>query len=299
MIDVHHHIIPKQAPQSLNFPKWSIEEDLETMDRLGIEVSLLSVPFSGNSEMILRINEHLASLVQYNTNRYGFFASLSLENIDSTLGQVEFAYQSLQAEGFILPTNYNGLYLGSEKLVPLLDELDRRNAVVLIHPTAPSGDNFPTFNRDLSVYEYPLETTRAVMDMIYNDRLTQFPNIKWIISHAGGTIPFLSHRLSIAHEWNGVLQNETEVFEAISSLYFDLALSTANNVYQCLKSVTSKSHILLGTDYPLRQESGVSKSLNHINNTAVFTQIEKQDILVNNAHRLFPRFLEKTKLQYD
>lgn len=287
MIDVHHHIIPKQAPKSLNFPKWSIEEDLEAMDRLGVEVSLLSVPVSGNSEMVLRINEHLASLVQYNTNRYGFFASLSLENIDSTLGQVEYAYQSFQAVGFILPTNYNGLYLGSEKLVPLLDELDKRNAVVLIHPTAPSGDNFPTFNRDLSVYEYPLETTRAVMDMIYNNRLSQFPNIKWIISHAGGTIPFLSHRLSIAHEWNGVSQNENEVLEAIGSLYFDLALSTADNVYQCLKSVTSESHILLGTDYPLRNESGVSKSLNHINNTSVFTQIEKQDILFNNAHKLF------------
>lgn len=290
MIDVHHHIIPKLAPKSLNFPKWSIEEDLETMGRLGIEVSLLSVPVSGNSEMILGINEHLASLVQYNPNRYGFFASLSLECIDSALGQVEFAYKSLHAEGFILPTNHNGLYLGSEKLLPLLEELNRCEAVVLIHPSAPSGENFPSFDRDLSVYEYPLETTRAVMDMIYKDRMSQFPNIKWIISHAGGTIPYLSHRLSIAHEWKGVSQNEDKVLEAINALYFDLALSTADNVYQCLKGVTSMSHMLLGTDFPLRQESGVTKSLNHINNTSVFTQIEKQDILFNNAHRLFPRF---------
>jgi len=290
MIDVHHHIVPLQAPKSLNLPKWSIEEDLETMDRLGIEVSLLSVPVSGNTEMVLRINEHLASLVQYNSNRYGFLASLSLENIDSTLGQVDFAYDSLKADGFILPTNYNGLYLGSEKLLPLLYELNRRQAVVLVHPSTPSGDNFPTFDRDLSVYEYPLETTRAVMDMIYKDRLTQFPNIKWIISHAGGAIPYLSHRLSIAHEWNGVSQDENEVLEAISSLYFDLALSTADNVYQCLKGVANISRLLLGTDLPLRCESGVSKSLDHINNTSVFTEIEKQDILFDNAHRLFHRF---------
>ena len=290
MIDVHHHIVPQQAPKSLNLPQWSIEEDSETMDRLGIKASLLSVPASGNSEMVHRINEHLAKLVQHNTKKYGFLASLSLEHIDSSLKQIEFDYHTLHADGFILPTNFNGLYLGSDALVPLLNELNRKNAVVLIHPSKPAGDNLPTFDRDLSVYEYPLETTRAVMDMIYKNRLKQFPNIKWIISHAGGTIPYLKHRLSIAHEWNGVSQNENEVLEAISSLYFDLALSTSDNVYHCLKNVTSHTHILLGTDFPLRFETGVSKSLNHIDNTTVFSQSEKQDILYHNAHSLFPRF---------
>lgn len=190
MIDVHHHIVPQHAPKSLNLPKWSIEEDSEAMDRLGIKASLLSVPATGNAEMVLCINEHLASLVQYKSKNYGFLASLCLESIDNSTEQVHSAYNSFHADGFILPTNYNGLYLGSEKLIPVLDALNRNNAVVLIHPSKPSGDNFPSFDRDLSVYEYPLETTRAVMDMIFNNGCPNFQISNGLFHTLAALYPF-------------------------------------------------------------------------------------------------------------
>ena len=290
IIDIHHHAIFQNHSKVLNLPKWSIESDCEALERMGIIGALLSLPISGSSEIVKKINTNLAELTSFDKNKYGFLASIPLGDIDAAIKEVDFAADQLNADGFIVPTNFEGTYLGSEKLVPLLEKLNQKNAIVLVHPTAPSGDNLPTFNRDLSVYEYPLETTRSVMDLIYNDRCNQFPNIKWIISHAGGTIPYLAYRLSIAGEWNGITQSSEQILQSIKSLYFDLALSTSPTVFSCLQNLINTDNILFGTDFPLRYETGVLRSINELRQYDNYSELEKSKIFAGNAKRIFPRF---------
>lgn len=128
------------------------------------------------------------------------------------------------------------------------------------------------------------------MDLIYNERCSQFPNIKWIIAHAGGAIPYLAYRLSIASEWNGITQTPEQILKDIKSLYFDLALSTAPNVFSCLHNIVDSDHILFGTDFPLRFEAGVQRSIEELNNFIGYTEKDKSNILTNNAQRIFSRF---------
>lgn len=290
IIDIHHHAIFHNHKGILNLPKWSIESDNEALDRMGIKGALLSLPISGPVAVVRKLNTGLADLYSFNPKKYGMLASLPMGDIDGALLEIDFALNQLNADGFILPTNYQGTYLGSENLLPILEELNKQNATVLVHPTLPAGDNLPIFDRDLSVYEYPLETTRSVMDLIYNNRLAQYPNIKWIISHAGGTIPYLAYRLSIAGEWNGITQTPEQILKSIKSLYFDLALSTAPNVFSCLQKIVESDHILFGTDFPLRFEAGVQKSITELNNFIGYTTKDKSNILTNNAERIFSRF---------
>jgi len=290
IIDIHHHAIFQNHKANLKLPAWSIESDQEAMERMGISGALLSLPISGPQDVIRKINSSLADLYNFNPAKYGMLASLPMANIDAALAEIDFAIHQLRADGFILPTNYQGIYLGSESLVPVLSELNRQNAVVLIHPTQPAGDNLPTFDRDLSVYEYPLETTRSVMDLVYKNRLAQFPNIKWIISHAGGAIPYLAYRLSIAAEWNGITQTPAEINSSLKSLYFDLALSTSPAVFSSLQQLVTSDHILFGTDFPLRFEQYVSGSMDEVNCFKGFTPIDKSFIFSETAQSLFARF---------
>ena len=290
IIDIHHHAIFQNHKANLKLPKWSIESDQEAMERMGICGALLSLPISGSVDIVRKLNTALADINSFNPKKYGMLASLPMRDIEGALLEIDFAINELNADGFILPTNYQGTYLGSESLLPILEELNKHNATILVHPTLPAGDNLPTFERDLSVYEYPLETTRSVMDMIYKNRLIQFPNIKWIVSHAGGTIPYLAYRLSIAGEWQAITQSKEEVIKSLQTLYFDLALSTSPSVFSSLQKLVSSDHILFGTDFPLRYEEYVTRSILEINDFQNFTDIDKSFIFSNTAKSLFTRF---------
>lgn len=290
VIDIHHHAIFQNHKANLKLPKWSIEADQEAMERMGITGALLSLPVSGSVDIVRKLNIALADVYIFNPKKYGMLASLPLGDIDGALLEIDFALKELNADGFILPTNYQGTYLGSESLLPVLEELNNRNATILVHPTMPAGDHLPTFDRDLSVYEYPLETTRSVMDMIYKNRMTQYPNIKWIISHAGGTIPYLAYRLSIAGEWQGITQTRDIVTKSLQTLYFDLALSTAPSVFSSLQQLINADHMLFGTDFPLRYEQYVARSLTEINDYENFTESDKSFIFSGTARSLFTRF---------
>lgn len=293
IIDIHHHAIFQNHHTNLKLPNWSIESDEEAMERMGISGALLSLPISGPVEAVRKINTGLAELSNFNCTKYGMLASLPMLDIDGSLNEIDFALNALSADGFILPTNFQGVYLGNEKLLPILEELNRQSAVVLVHPTMPAGDNLPSFERDLSVYEYPFETTRSVMDMVYKNRVIQFPQIKWIIAHAGGTIPFLAYRLSIAGEWNGITQTEDEVIKSLKNLYFDLALSTSPTVFSSLKYLEVDDHIVFGTDFPLRFEENVNRSIKEINAFNGFTDFDKRSIFSDTANSLFKRFSRK------
>lgn len=292
IIDVHHHVIPKKVEiGGIPCPEWSIESDREGMRRLGITGALLSLPNSDeNFETVRKLNTYLAEISAKYPKEYGVLASIPYLDTDKALEEIAYSYDILKVDGFSLVSNHAGVYLSDDRMDAVLAELNRRSAVVFVHPGKPAGDNLPSFGRHVSVYEFAFDTTRAFMDLIYKGKLKCYPNIRWIAPHAGGTIPYLSYRLSIAGEWGAITQSPEEVLASLRTLYYELALSTSPITFSALNKLVGPSHILYGTDYPVRPEQGAAASLNQLNDYDGFSEDEKQMIKSDTICKLFPRF---------
>src|SRR6266567_9513337 len=302
IIDIHHHAIPpalreailaqlKQAANSaIDLPEWTLQRDWEAMQRLGITGALLSMPGSGTPEEVHAFNTFLAETSREDPRHHGFLSNLPMEDTEAALREIASVLDTLQGDGFALPSNYQGIYLSDERMDAILAELHKRSAVVFVHPGLPAGNNLPLFGRDVSVYEFPFDTTRAMMDLIYTGKLARYSQIRWIVAHAGGTIPFLAYRLSIASEWRGITQTPEEVLAALRTLYYDLALSTSPAVFQALQAVADPSHLLFGSDFPPRPEKGVAQSLEQFFEYPGFSAEEQRSITAGTAQALFPRF---------
>jgi 6-methylsalicylate decarboxylase len=298
LIDVHHHALPpalleaqlNQAKKSLEIPEWTLQRDRETMERLGISGALLSMPGSGTCEEVHQFNTYLAETSREDPQRYGFLANLPFGDTEAALQEITYVLDTLQGDGFAMPSNYRGRYLSDERMDAILAELHKRSAVVFIHPGTPAGNDLPLFGRHVSVYEFPFETTRSVMDLIYTGKIARYSQIRWIVAHAVGTIPFLAYRLSIAREWGGITQAPEEVLASLRTLYYDLALSTSPAVFQALQALTAPSHLLFGSDFPMRREQGVAQSLEQFSRYPGFQADEQRSIASETAQALFPRF---------
>jgi predicted TIM-barrel fold metal-dependent hydrolase len=299
VIDVHHHAISSSIraaydARAVQLPEWDIQSDREAMERLGVTGTLLSMPGSGTPEQVHQFNTFLAEFSREDPQHYGFLANLPYGDSEAALREIAYVLDTLKGDGFALLSNYNGIYLSDERMDAILAELHRRAAVVFVHPGPPAGDNLPLFGRDVSVYEFTFDTTRAIMDLIYTEKLRRYPNIHWVLAHAGGTIPYLAYRLSIAREWGGITQAPEEVLAALRTLYYDLALSTSPVSFQGLQAVVDPSHILFGSDFPMRPEKGVAQSLEHLSSYPGFQADEQRSITSETAQALFPRFRQRT-----
>lgn len=306
IIDIHHHAISpalraallaqfKQTTNSaVDLPEWTLQRDWEAMQRLGITGALLSMPGSGTPAEVHAFNTFLAETSREDPRHYGFLANLPSGDTKAALREIAYVLDTLQGDGFALPSNYRGIYLSDERMDAILAELNRRSAVIFVHPGLPAGNDLPLFGRDVSVYEFPFDTTRAVMDLIYSGKMARYPQIRWIVAHAGGTIPFLAYRLSIASEWRGITQAPEEVLSSLRTLYYELALSTSPAVFQALQELAGPSHVLFGTDFPIRPEQGVAQSLEQFSRYPGFQANEQRLIGAETAQALFPRFRQRT-----
>lgn len=290
-IDVHHHVIGKNNPNAALLPPWNMKIDEETMNRMGITGALLSLPVSASPEVTRQMNNFLAQFVIYDPKKYGMLACLPTEFVDDALKEIDYAYDTLKVDGFSIPSNTKGIYIGDDRMDEILAELNRRSAVVLLHPTKPVGVTESLFVKDMSIYEFPFDTTRAMMDLIYSGKVQKYSNIKWIVSHAGGVIPYIAYRLSTVAQENKVSSlSSDEVLASLRSLYYDVALSTSSSVFFTLRELAGTSHILFGTDYPLRYEKGVTESIQQFSSYLGFDEGEKSKIMSETAKELFPRF---------
>jgi len=291
IIDIHHHVIGGKNPNAALLPPWNMEIDEQVMDRMGIAGALLSLPVASTPEVTRQMNDFLAQFVAYNPQKYGMLACLPSAHPDAALKEIEYAYETLNADGFIMPSNAGGIYIGDDRMDEILAELDRRSAVILLHPTKPATVETSLYVKDMSIYEFPFDTTRAMMDLIYRGKIQKYPNIKWIVSHAGGTIPYIAYRLSTVAEENKVSTlSAGEILASLKSLYYDVALSTSPSVFSALKELAGASHIMFGTDYPLRYEAGVTESIKQFKDYSGFSKEEQDKIMSDTAKELFPRF---------
>ena len=307
-IDTHHHMLPDffwretenaDAPVGGLAPlRWSKDVTLSFMDDAGIDVAVLSVSTPGvhtadnakASALARRCNEFAAELVRARPDRFASFACIPLPDVDASLEELSYAIDVLGLDGFVLFTNSNGVYLGDAVLEPVFEELERRKAVVFVHPN-PSPDAVAhSLGLPDNLLDFPTDTNRAVAQMHYTNRFARTPNVKYIFSHAGGSIPYLAARFAIVDEMGfiaGAEQRGTAA-DMFRRMYWDTALAASDPVLRMLRDVAGINQVLYGTDFPYQRRDLAAKSKQLLQKSAL-NDVERGAVLGGNASRLFPR----------
>jgi 6-methylsalicylate decarboxylase len=307
-IDVHFHYLSPEYrakmidavggwPDGFPAPQWSAEATLAMMERTGIATGMLSVSSPGvhfgndaQARLIARsVNEFAARTMGDHRGRFGGFASLPLPDVDGALEEIAYALDTLKLDGVVMLTNFNGVYLGDNRLDPVFDELNRRGAVVFIHPTSPICWQQSALGYPRPMIEFTFDSTRAVVNLIFSGTTTRCPRLRIIVPHAGGTIPFLARRIGMfGRGLAGTTPINTE--EHLRKLYYDLAGSPGANAIAPLLEMTERSHILYGSDYVHTPEAIVSAHLAELISSKLLSPEDFQAIGRANALSLFPRF---------
>lgn len=287
-------------PDGFPTPEWDIDEQLENMETLGIEFAFmeLSSPglYSKDKEKTLRyarrINEEGAQLVRQHPERLGFLATLPLPYINESIVEAKYAFDTLGADGIGLLTNSGGVYLGDSRYDGLMQELDRRGALVVMHPTAPAV-SVPNVCEDLSMptMEYFFETTRTFSNMVLKDTFDHFPNIKWIIPHAGAFLGVLAERFeafALMLRFSD-LDRRADIMEDMRHVYFDVAGFSEPKQIEALLKTVDASYLLYGSDTPYTEITACIGQTNALENTDKLTNLQRQMIFTDNALELIPR----------
>jgi predicted TIM-barrel fold metal-dependent hydrolase len=307
-IDVHHHIVPPSYARWLaseglrdaggrEIPRWSAEDALALMDEHEIATAVVSVSTPGvhlhpgaDRQGVARakareLNEFAARLAQDHRGRFGFFATLPVLDVDAALEEARYAFDTLRATGVILLTNVHGRYLGAPDDEPLFAELDRRSAVVFVHPSelpAPRMDGMPPFAAD-----FLLDTTRAAYRLVRNGIVRRYPSVRIILSHAGGFVPYASHRLALAMTAD-TQRPPSEVLEDFATFYFDTALSGSPAALPSLLAFAKPGHVLFGSDWPYAPPIAVGYFTGQLDAWAALDVAGHAAIDRGNAELLFP-----------
>jgi predicted TIM-barrel fold metal-dependent hydrolase len=271
-IDVHCHLLPPvyleelkkhgaEMEDGLPLPEWNAEAHLKFMSEAGIETAVISLsspqPYFDNAEesqlCIRKINEAAAELKRKYPDRFKFCAALPLPDVKAAIKEAIYALDTLHADGIKLASNSRGQYLGDAALDTLMSVLNGRNAVIMIHPHRPTPQQENVFtSHAIALYEYPAETTRAVINMLSRNILVRFPNLKVIVPHTGSFLPFAIPRMRAIYPIllkNNVMQ-QIDIQANLSRLYYDLAGSPTPEMLKMLLTITQPEHIMYGSDYP-------------------------------------------------
>ena len=312
-IDVHHHILPDvfwRATNDAHNPvggiqpaPWSKESTLSYMDDAGIDVAITSISTPGvhmgddaaARDLARRVNELSAELIQEHPDRFGGFAALPLPDVDGALRALEYGLDVLKLDGVVLFSNARGIYLGDARFRPLFDELERRAAVVFVHPSASPDAAARTLGLPDSLIDFTADTTRALAQLHYGNTFARTPNVRYIFSHAGGTVPYLATRFAIVDEMNVIRGAEERgpAANTLRRLYWDTALSWRPPVLHMLRTVVGLGQVLFGSDYPyLRRDLAVACRA-EVETSAELDREESGAVLAANAIKLFPRLARR------
>ena len=303
IVDIHAHLTPPEYIQDLNgtglvLPpslNWSPAKHLEDMDRAGVDITILSVTTPGiwfgdvarARKMSRYTNDYGAHLVKTHGKRFGQFAAIPLPDTEGSLHEIEYGLDVLKADGIALFTSYDGKWLGDKAFDEVFAELNRRKAIVYVHPTSPACCvNTLPYIPDAMI-EYGTDTTRAIVNYIFLGAARRFPDVKMIWSHAGGSMPYLIERFDQSEKLPSVRANVPDGFRAEARKFFYDTAQSANPVAMSgLRQVVPVSQILFGTDVPFRNCVEHVKALE---SNGVFTQDELKGIWRSNAQRIIPR----------
>ena len=267
-IDVHYHYAPPAwlgAVKAVNpagqqvWDAWSTQRAVSDMDQNGVQKALLSISspglFFGDAAAAGRLaracNEYAAKMVADYPGRFGTFLALPLPDIDAALQEIAYGLDTLKATGVGMFTSYGGKLLGDPVFAPLFEELNRRRALIFVHPTSPACcSNLVPGIADANI-EYATDTTRAIVRMIFSGSSRRYPNVRMIWSHAGGTLPFLDFRFIREAQLDRYKTLLPDGFlPEAQRFYYDTAQAAQAAPMSALLKTVPLSHILFGTDYP-------------------------------------------------
>lgn len=309
-IDVHHHVVPEfygdllgelGAATSLpgvKAPTWTPRVSLDMMDRQGIAAAVVNVwpgvpavaPDVGLA-VARQVNRFLAELVDSHPSRFGAFAVLPLPHVDASLEALEHAIDELGLDGVGMVTNYGGTYVGDEVLAPVLGEIARRGLPVFLHPTQSPAQGQPLFDLPGSLCEFPFETIRAVTQLLYSGTLQKHPDLKLILSHGGGGLPYLAERLTYGPIIDPALRARIvdDPMGRIQALYYDIAMAGNRFALPSLRALVPTDRILVGTDFPFMPEGSGEENARSFLAHGELEAEALAEVTSGTAGRLFPR----------
>ncbi len=310
-IDFQAHYLPEAyydflaeegmyCPDGFPTPEWNEAWQQEAMHELGISYALLSISspslYTGNKfrsrELARKVNEQGAEIVSRAPGNLGFLATLPLPHVDSSIFEARYCLDELGADGVGLMTNYGGVYLGDRRLDELMAELDGRGALAVMHPTQPAV-TVPGVNEEIPIpaFEYFTETTRTFLNMVQNDTFTRYPNIRWVIPHAGAFLPILADRFE---SFALMLRfadpdRRADIMADMAHVYFDAAgFSEPKQLEMLLRNVPD-THILYGSDTPYTDISACVGQAEALEQTEKLTAEQKDRLFTGNALSLLPK----------
>ena len=256
--------IDAPAEEGFPLPKWSVDAHLKFMDDAGIDFSILSMPtphiYNGaenekiSIEVARQINEELAALCRKYPDKFGFVAVLPMPSVEGSIAEIKYATEKLGALGVKVASNSDGVYLGDKILDPIFEELDKRKSLVILHPSP--ARKLPRENvitgKVMALFEYPADTTRAVLNLLANGTLERFSKIKFVVPHCGSFLPYMKQRAGAMFQMLAAMQMmpQTDISSGLKNLYFDLAGDPMPEEMDILLKITSVEKLLYGSDYP-------------------------------------------------
>ncbi|PSN69641.1 2-amino-3-carboxymuconate-6-semialdehyde decarboxylase [Corynespora cassiicola Philippines] len=315
-IDTHHHIVPDfyakavadagGDPSGWPTPGWSPETSISIMSRLGIQTAIVSVTAPGATilegqasyDLARNLNNYAASLRDSHPSRFGFFVNLAnILDTEAALEEIAYGFDTLKADGVILFTRYGDghTYLGNPAIEPVWEELNRRKAVVFVHPTHPADLGRVNSHMPQPLIDYPHETTRTAFDMITSGTRTKYPNCSVILSHAGGTLPWIFSRVVEPMKRTPDAENQqtfgttaTKALADFRSFHYDLALSATSWNLRTIFELIPEDHITFGSDFPYTRNGSYPQFLDNLE-TYNMTDDLRDKVNFGNAVALFPR----------
>ncbi|RDL40049.1 Uncharacterized protein BP5553_00028 [Venustampulla echinocandica] len=306
-IDTHHHLIPPkfvelwnaniEKARGLRLPSWTEEGTLQLIEQVGIGTAIISLghpihPYVQDAAQVApicrEINEYTAKFRDAHPTKLGFFATLPPpDHVEAFIQETRYALDELKADGVVVFSSYSGRYLGHKDFRDMWEELNCHHAVVVIHPDfegmAPIEEP-----RLLAapIVDWTHETTRTAIHLITTNTIRENPNCKIILSHAGGTLPYVIERAANLCCRLGVVDKTVEEFvDEARSFYIDVAFSGHEPVLKLLKEFAKPGHVLFGSDYPWETGEVISSQL--AATEAVFQEETREAGL-----KLFPRLAQ-------
>jgi len=274
-IDVHHHFAPafhRDALGSLRdgpWPNWSPAMSIEDMDKSGIATAVLSIvqpgTWVGNIEgtrtLTRKLNDYGATLVRDHAGRFRQFTCLYPPDIEGSLKEIEYGLDTHKSQGICLLTSYGEKYLGDPSFAPIYEELDRRKALIYVHPTTPQCCGKIVPGIPAGSVEYATDTTRTIAHLVFSGTTVRYPNIRWIFSHSGGTLPFLTGRFVRQAEVQKPAFLPNGPMPEFAKLYYELAQGNTPGQIAALLKMVSLDQVLYGTDFPFRDGAEVNAGI--------------------------------------
>lgn len=313
LVDVHAHFVTgdyvaaaraagHDHPDGMpGWPCWSADEHLRLMDRWGVSRSILSISSPGTHfgddaaarTLTRQVNQSGAAAVRAHPDRFGHFASLPLPDTGAAICEAAHALDELGSDGVTIESNAGGMYPGDARCGPLYAELNRRHAVVFVHPTSPPCAGQVAAGRPRPMLEFIFDSARAVSDLVLTGTLARYPDIRWVITHGGGVLPLLTDRIEL---FRSLLPdtgaNGPAVQEQVAQLWFDIAGTPFPHQVPALVTAFGSGRLLYGSDFCWTPPSAVARQVASVDAAPPPASSDAagwRELTTRNAARLFDR----------